>query len=248
MRYLVLSDIHSNIEALEAVLGAAAVPGWDRLLVLGDLVGYGADPNGVVERIRELEPAAIVRGNHDKVTAGVEDAEGFNRIARQAAEWTLAALTDESRAYLAALPAGPHVVDDLVEICHGTPGDEDEYVASELEALRALKEASRPACLFGHTHIPVAFRLTDIEFELVLRGSRGGESLEIDSRFKYLLNPGSVGQPRDGDPRASYAVLDLSPAPVITWFRVRYPVEQAQARVLAAGLPRSLADRLALGR
>jgi predicted phosphodiesterase len=248
MRYLVLSDIHSNLEALEAALDAAAAAGWDRLLVLGDLVGYGADPNAVVDRIRALNPAVIVRGNHDKVTSGIEDPEGFNRIARQAAEWTYNTLTDENRSYLAHLPAGPAVVDDLVEVCHGTPQDEDAYVASEIDALRALKEAQRPFCVFGHTHIPCAFRLGDTEFELMLRRARGGETLEINRGFRYLVNPGSVGQPRDGDPRAAFAIVDAGDAPAMTWFRVPYPIKNAQAKVMAAGLPRGLADRLAIGR
>lgn len=249
MRYLVLSDIHSNLEALQAVLDASSAVGWDRLLVLGDLVGYGADPNGVVDCIRPLDPFAIVRGNHDKVASGIEDSEGFNRIARQAAEWTYNTLTDENRAYLAALPTGPAFVNDVIEVCHGTPQDEDTYVASEIDAVRALKQSERPLCVFGHTHVPCAFRLHDNAFDLLVRGVRGGETLDVDVRSKYLVNPGSVGQPRDGDPRAAFARIDTTTdISVMTWFRVPYAVTDAQAKIMAAGLPRGLADRLSIGR
>jgi diadenosine tetraphosphatase ApaH/serine/threonine PP2A family protein phosphatase len=249
MRYLVLSDIHSNLEALHTVLDASSALGWDRLLVLGDLVGYGADPNAVVEVIRPLEPFAIVRGNHDKVASGVEDSEGFNRIARQAAEWTYNRLTAENRDYLASLPAGPVFVDDVIELCHGMPLDEDAYVASEIDAVRALKQSERPLCVFGHTHVPCAFRLYDNAFELLVRAVGGGETLELDARARYLVNPGSVGQPRDGNPRAAFARIDTSgDLPVMTWFRVDYPVKDAQAKIIDAGLPRGLAERLSIGR
>ena len=137
MRYLVLSDIHANLEALEATLAAA--PPYDSTLVLGDLVGYGADPNAVIECVRRLEPAVIIRGNHDKVAAGLEGAEGFNQIAREAIEWTTAALTAENSAWLAALPQGPVVIDDTVEICHGSPFDEDMYVFDDLDAFGATQ-------------------------------------------------------------------------------------------------------------
>ncbi len=121
MRYLVLTDIHANLEALDTALADAHARGYDRTLVLGDLVGYGADPNAVIERVRSLNPAAIVRGNHDKVACGLEQAEGFNAVARSAARWTLDVLIPEYRQWLAALPEGPIEVDDTVEICHGSP-------------------------------------------------------------------------------------------------------------------------------
>ncbi len=247
MRYLVLSDIHANLEALEAVLAAARDVGYDRVLVLGDLVGYGPDPNAVIDSVVALEPLAMVRGNHDKVTAGVENAEGFNRVARQAAEWTLAALTPEHRAFLAALEQGPVIVDEWIEICHGTPGDEDEYITGDMDALHALKQARRPICVFGHTHIPVAYRLTDTDFELLLRGTEGGEEVPVEDGARYLVNPGSVGQPRDADARAAFAVIDTA-GPTIVWVRVDYPVGDTQAKIIDAGLPAPLAHRLALGR
>jgi predicted phosphodiesterase len=159
MRYLVLTDIHANLEALEACLADAQTQRYDRVLLLGDLVGYGADPNAVVARARGLAPYAMVRGNHDKVACGLEGAEGFNAVARSAARWTVDALTPESRAWLAELPRGPRSVDDLIEICHGAPFDEDAYVFDELDAAKALKASSRPLCLFGHTHFTAVYQL-----------------------------------------------------------------------------------------
>ena len=133
MRYLVLSDIHANLEALEAVLDAAREIPYERILVLGDLVGYGADPNAVVDRIRGLQPHAVIRGNHDKVGAGLEPSDAFNAVARAAIRWTYEALSDDNRDWLADLPTGPLVIDALLEICHGTPFDEDAYVFDEAE-------------------------------------------------------------------------------------------------------------------
>jgi len=246
MRYLVLTDIHGNLEALEAVLEHAAGRQYGAVLVLGDLVGYGADPNLVIERIEALAPAAIVRGNHDKVAAGVEDAEGFNLTARNAVQWTYDALTPEHRAYLRTLPVGPRVVDDLIEICHGTPFDEDAYVFDELDAIRAIEASRRPVCLFGHTHVPLVCARTDDELEVyTLDGDPF--TLDIEEGRRYLVNPGSVGQPRDGDPRAAMAIVDTE-ARRMELIRVPYFVEQAQYKVRAAGLPEVLAKRLALGR
>src|SRR3954469_9249535 len=125
MRYLVLTDIHANLEALDTCLADARGKRCDRTLVLGDLVGYGADPNAVIARVLELKPVAVVRGNHDKVACGLEQAEGFNAVAKNAARWTLDVLTPEHREWLAALPQGPTQVDDLIEICHGSPFDEN---------------------------------------------------------------------------------------------------------------------------
>ncbi len=152
MRYLVLSDVHANLEALEACLDDVKSRRIEFVLVLGDVVGYGPNPNEVVERVRALEPVAVVRGNHDKVASGLESADGFNIVARAAARWTFEQLTPENRAWIAGLPNGPISVDHLVEICHGSPFDEDAYVFDELDALRALKSADRRLCLFGHTH------------------------------------------------------------------------------------------------
>lgn len=248
MRYLVLSDIHGNLDALDAVLAARPPSTHDRVLVLGDLVGYGPDPNGVVERVRLLSPAAIIRGNHDKVAAGLEDGESFNTVARSAVEWTVDALTPENRRYLAELPAGPVLVDDAVEICHGSTFDEDAYVFDEIDALRALESARRPICLFGHTHVALIFDRSPDAIEIAAGpGDTEGVRLTFQPGHRYLINPGSVGQPRDGDPRAAAAMVDTS-AGTVELFRVAYNVEEAQRKTRMAGLPEMLARRLALGR
>lgn len=247
MRYLVLSDIHANLEAYETVMDAARPLGWDRVVILGDLVGYGADPNAIVERVRELAPHACIRGNHDKVGAGIETAEGFNAVARSAIRWTHDALTDDNRAWLAALPMGPTRVDEAFEICHGTPFDEDAYVFDDLDALRSLHTAKHPLCLFGHTHVQVAYSLTRSQFAVETTSAARPHALTIAAESRYLVNPGSVGQPRDGDPRAGFAIVDAEAA-TLTLFRIPYPIAEAQARIVAAGLPEILAERLGVGR
>ncbi len=210
MRYLVLSDIHSNLEALEAVLRVSAAQRYDAVLVLGDLVGYGADPNAVVDHVRGLNPAAIVRGNHDKVAAGLDDAEDFNAMAKSAAHWTRESLTPQSLQYLRDLPAGPQIVDDTIEICHGSPLDEDLYVVADIDAARSIAVARMPLCLFGHTHVAVSARM-DAQRRLEIDAPQGNPEFPtaINADSKYLINPGSVGQPRDGDSRAAYAIADL---------------------------------------
>src|SRR3954470_15689283 len=247
MRYLVLTDIHANLEALDTCLADARVHTFTETLVLGDVVGYGPDPNIVVERIRSLHPLAMVRGNHDKVACGLEQADGFNAVARSAARWTLDVLTPAHREWLPALPQGPILVDDTVEICHGSPFDEDAYLFDELDAVRALKVASRPLCLFGHTHYPVTFELSAEGFDSMGSASAPQMVIQMKDGCKYLINPGSVGQPRDGDPRAAYAIVDTTQRRV-ELYRIRYAVEEAQTKVVKAGLPDVLAQRLAVGR
>lgn len=250
MRYLVLTDIHANLEALDACIVDARARGYDETLVLGDLVGYGPDPNEVVERIISLKPLSMVRGNHDKVACGLEQAEGFNAVARSAAKWTLDVLTPKNREWLADLPEGPTIVDDLVEICHGSPFDEDAYIFDELDAVRALKVSTRPLCLFGHTHYPVTFELSAEAFDTVGPAAASEAQLALKRGAKYLVNPGSVGQPRDGDARAAYAIVDTNGnrAPRVELLRLKYAVEETQAKIVAAGLPEVLAQRLAVGR
>jgi diadenosine tetraphosphatase ApaH/serine/threonine PP2A family protein phosphatase len=246
VRYLIIADIHANIEALDTVLDAAA-GAWDRLLVLGDLVGYGAAPNEVVDRIRTLDPTAIIRGNHDKAACGLEDGSNFNHVARVAATWTYDTLTPDNRQYLRDLLAGPRSIDDVVAICHGAPFDEDHYIFDADDALRALEASERPVCLFGHTHLPVIFHVTNALFDGYVPEGENESKLAIEADARYLINAGSVGQPRDGDARAAYGIYDMATMS-ITLKRVSYPVDAAQRRILAAGLPASLANRLAVGR
>ena len=244
MKYLIISDVHANLEALEATLASA--PPHDAVLVLGDLVGYGADPNAVIERIRQLPHATIIRGNHDKVGAGIENVEAFNHLAKHAITWTASALTPANRVWLAALPAGPKNIDGLVQICHGSPFDEDVYIFDDLDARRALLVTERTLCLFGHTHVPAVYRF-DIDLRPV-GPPRGGEfRLPLEANAKYLVNCGAVGQPRDGDPRAAFGLLDTDTR-TLTVLRVAYEVAAAQAKIVAAGLPEVLAQRLGIGR
>ena len=249
MRFLILSDIHGNIDALDAVLVRAPRDSYDRLLVLGDLVGYGANPNEVVDRVFDLKPDVMVRGNHDKVASGVEGADNFNRIAAEAARWTRSVLTPMNLERVAELPAGPKNADREIEVCHGTPYDEDAYVFDEDDALRALESAHRPICFFGHTHVPVAYVQTGSDLATVhpQPGSPETTVVNVVKKNRYLINPGAIGQPRDTDPRASYATYD-SKKQRVEIRRVPYRIDLAQQRITEVGLPESLAFRLGLGR
>jgi len=247
LRYLVLADVHANMEALEACLGHAEARGYDRTLVLGDLVGYGPNPNETIARVQSLNPAAMIRGNHDKVACVLEPPEGFNAVAKGAALWTHDTLTPANRLWLASLPQGPLIVDGQGEICHGSPFDEDAYTFDELDAVRALKVSRRMLCLFGHTHCPVAFHLSQGRVETIGISGFTETRIELRAESKYLINPGSVGQPRDGDPRAAYGIADTS-SNVVELYRLAYPLETTQGKIVGAGLPGVLAQRLAVGR
>ena len=246
MRYLIISDIHANLEAFDSVLAAARASEWERVLVLGDLVGYGADPNAVIDRVRDLNPTAVIRGNHDKAASGIDDASDFNPAARAAALWTFEALTPENRAYLRDLPAGPAIIDDHIEICHGSPLDEDEYMFAGDDAAIGLEATRTALCFFGHTHIAVVFSAERTGVAAMVPDDDDA-IVEVEGGRRLLINPGSVGQPRDGDPRAAFAIYDDREREV-GLRRVPYPIERAQEKILAAGLPRALASRLAVGR
>ena len=246
MRYLILTDIHANLEGLTTCLIDARERGYDETLVLGDIVGYGPDPNAVIDVIRGLRPKAIVRGNHDKVALGMNQAEGFHAAARAAAHWMLESLTDQNREWLVALPMGPTIVDGEIEICHGAPFDEDAYIFDELDARHAFESATAPVCFYGHTHFAVVFRMVKDLLEIVSPPD-GDTALTIDPQSRYLVNPGSVGQPRDGDPRAAYAIYDTE-TKRLDLIRLPYPLEITQEKMLKVGLPDPLARRLALGR
>jgi len=248
MRYLIFSDLHANLDAFEAVLGAA--PPADRILILGDIVGYGAEPNAVIDRVRQLDPVLIIRGNHDKVASGLEMPDSFNPAALQSAAWTFDKLTADNRAWLYAIPPGPVEIDDTIEICHGSPEDEDEYLFSAADAGRVFPAVTRPVCFFGHTHVAVSYSSCANFKEVELREpDQDGTStiIGIKPRRHYLINPGAVGQPRDGDPRAAFGYFDTSTQSV-ELRRVPYDVARAQQRIRAAGLPDVLARRLGLGR
>jgi len=247
MRYLILSDIHANVTALDSVL-AAARGQWDKAVCLGDVVGYGPDPNQAVERIRSLNLVTI-RGNHDKAGSGLANADDFNPIARAVAMWTKEQLSPENRDWLQKLPGGPLVINDF-RIVHGAIHDEDEYVFSPAQALDGLLEAASPVTFFGHTHLQGGFTFRDNQVGVLSFRPTGGQpfsTLSIETGTTYLLNPGSIGQPRDGDPRAAFAIADLAKNSVEFW-RVTYNIEAVQNRMVKAGLPEPLILRLSFGR
>ena len=245
MRYLILSDIHGNREALSAVLARVRRKRWDKALLLGDVVGYGANPNQTIEAVRALKPLVAIRGNHDKVCAGVENGAMFNRVALQAAMWTRGRLTPGNLRWLRELPEGPLHVDGFA-IAHGTPIDEDAYIFGEIEALNVFRRTSFPLCFFGHSHFPVIFALTPDAIQTHLTEAPAFR-FQLEPGVRYLVNPGSIGQPRDGNPLASFAIFDADTRTVAI-YRVSYPVYRAQRKIIDAGLPRPLADRLAFGR
>lgn len=236
MAYLILSDVHSNRQALNAVAEDARGR-YDRVLCLGDMVGYGADPNYVAEWMRE-HTAAAVRGNHDKMCSGVESMEGHTGPARAAAEWTRQQLTPANARYLANLPRGPLRVGDC-DLVHGSPLDEDEYLLHAGDVAAAREGLDARVTFFGHTHVQGGFLLAR-------RGIRRVDPdgvLELEPDHLYLINPGSVGQPRDMDPRSAYAIY----APenrTVEFRRVKYDIASAAQKILDAGLPAILAGRL----
>ena len=239
MRIAVLSDIHANLMALDAVLGSLG--SVDAVWHLGDVVGYGPEPDGVVERLSSVK-ASGVRGNHDAAAVGGREIEMFNPDARAAMEWTRSAINPATRAWLEALPE--RHVDDEFTLVHGSPRDPTwEYVTSVAVARANLALLTTRFGLHGHTHVPVIFRQDGRAMEAVSPAS--GTTLSLDAR-PALINPGSVGQPRDGDPDASYLVLDTT-AGTCSWHRVAYDVSTVQAAMKAARLPARLAQRLSFG-
>jgi diadenosine tetraphosphatase ApaH/serine/threonine PP2A family protein phosphatase len=251
MRVLVISDIHANLEALEAC--QAAFPAYDHIANLGDVVGYGASPNDVVERSRELG-GLLVRGNHDRAAAGLSDVNDFNPVAGYAAMWTRNELTVENRRWVAQLPVGP-IKDPEIPgaiFSHGSPIDEDEYILSEGVARNSLERSPEDLTFFGHTHLQGAVALRNGTVQVIRpvytdRAKAVTFRLELQPQCRYLVNPGSVGQPRDVDWRAAFAIYDSDDSS-ITFHRVPYDVESAQHRIVGAGLPERLATRLREGR
>jgi diadenosine tetraphosphatase ApaH/serine/threonine PP2A family protein phosphatase len=243
MRVAVISDIHANLHALEAVLAALEDAHPDAIWNLGDTVGYGPRPNQCCAVARDRAAVSLV-GNHDLAVIGGGDVavEDFNPEAAAAALWTRETLTDDAREFLQALNASSSA--DGVELYHGSPRDPVwEYVLT-VEAARASLELTRaPVVLVGHSHVPLALRLRDDE----IAGGLAPADTEIDlASGRWLLNPGSVGQPRDGDPRAAFCVLDLAQR-TASFVRVDYPVGETQSEMRERGLPAALAERLAYG-
>jgi predicted phosphodiesterase len=247
LRFLILSDVHANLTALEACLEAAAGR-WERAVCLGDLVGYGPDPNEVIDRVRDLT-SAVIRGNHDKAASGIDGLEDFNPLARAAMEWTRTELSPGNALYLRELPAGPMQADGLT-LVHGALHDEDEYVFAPLQALDSLLTSPGQVTFFGHTHFQGGFSYRDDLVDLIQprpAPGAGFAALRLEPGTRYLLNPGSVGQPRDADPRAAFAIADLDHM-VVEFWRVPYDIRAVQERMEHAGTPEPLIQRLDLGR
>jgi diadenosine tetraphosphatase ApaH/serine/threonine PP2A family protein phosphatase len=243
MRLLIISDIHANLTALEAVL-AHAEGQWDEIWCLGDVIGYGPDPNACVALLRSYKHTSL-SGNHDWAVLGKLDVNTFNHEARAAIEWTQAQLTEENRSYLDALPA-MLAVSSTLTLAHGSPRQPVwEYIVDPGTARANFAHFSTPFCLVGHTHVPAYFELG--ENGVMVAAPRAGFPLQLDpERQRLIINPGSVGQPRDDDPRAAYALLDLE---TWTWEhrRVPYDVSATQGRMREAGLPQRLIARLEFG-
>lgn len=246
MRYLILSDIHSNEEAFAAVLSRVQRRKYDRVVILGDFVGYGADPNAVIERVTRMgKEKSMIRGNHDKVVCGLDTGDLFNPMALAAARWTADRLSPANRRFLEELPIGPLEVDGAFVICHGSPRDEDAYIFSDYDAYLNFTFSEATVCFFGHSHIPSLFTLQPHGIRVdVIRGDRERVRLKPDCR--YLINPGSIGQPRDRNPDAAFAFYDTVTR-TVTFERVRYDVEKAREKIYRAGLPGMLGDRLLMG-
>ena len=218
---------------------------FDQVVCLGDFVGYGAQPNHVLDLMRTLPAKKLfIRGNHDRVAAGLDDADGFNHAAKYAALWTRDHLSPVNLHFLRELPLGPMQYEDVM-LCHGSPNDEDEYLFNEYHAQQVLSMYGSPFILYGHTHLPVIFSIDE-------RGRIGGMGVhdnrvvKLDRKLRYLINPGSVGQPRDRNPDAAFVILDTTRL-TVQFFRVPYDIAKTQSSILKAGLPRILADRLAVG-
>ncbi|HJT18318.1 MAG TPA: metallophosphoesterase family protein [Thermoanaerobaculia bacterium] len=245
MRAVVVSDLHANAEALRTVLSRVRRKKFDTLICLGDFVGYGAEPNQVVDTMRTLRTKKLyIRGNHDRVAAAITEGGSFHPAAQVAAEWTRKHLSAPNRRFLEKLPLGP-LKHDSVLLCHGSPHDEDEYVFNEYHAAQIFASTDARIVLYGHTHLPAVFSVNssgDVEGELI----RGEKLIRLDGDRRYLINPGSVGQPRDRDRRASFAIVDVSRM-TAQFFRVPYNVRKTQAAILKAGLPVVLANRLQWG-
>lgn len=240
MRFAILSDIHSNLEALEAVLADATAQGCTNFVCLGDIVGYNANPKECLKIIQDLE-CPVVKGNHDEQVSIVRSTEGFNELAEEAIDWTRAQLSADDKAWLADLRLTRQVRDfTIVHATLDTPGQWG-YVFNDLDAIASFTYQHTSVCFFGHTHWPTAF----VREDNVRRIAVGQIILSPGKR--YFINPGSIGQPRDRDWRAAYCILHTDRL-VVEERRVKYDLETAQRKIRAAGLPDRLADRLAVGR
>lgn len=244
MRYAVISDIHSNLEALESFLDEASSLGIDKTVCLGDIVGYNANPNECIELVRRHNFACVM-GNHDSRAAGLEEPTDFNFQAAVAVHWTRGVLTAENREFLRRLPRTLTVNKSFLAF-HGWVNDTDQYILganSAEENFRLLKVFKDPVnlCFFGHTHVPITYVQTNGTV-----AASAEDDLKVKKAARYLINPGGLGQPRDRDPRAAFLIYDTKKSEV-SFRRIWYDVQRTADKIIAAGLPERLAERLRLG-
>lgn len=245
MRYLVFTDIHGNLEAFLVLLKFIQKKKINYYLLLGDLVGYGASPNEVIQKVQNLKPISMIRGNHDKAVCGLDSIQTFNPVAASAIFWTKKNLLKKNQSILCRIKQGPLILNEQITICHGSPFDEDYYIFGEFDAAEAFSQIKTPICFFGHTHFPFVYTERDRQVEgTFLEGEMNEIKIEKDAR--YLINPGSVGQPRDRNPRAAFAIYD-SEARLIKFYRLKYDIEETKRKILEQNLPPALAERLSLG-
>lgn len=244
MRYLIFSDIHSNLEAFEKLLNLKKMKSIDYYLFLGDLVGYGPNPDETISLFRTLGKFESIRGNHDKVVAGLESSSLFNPVAAFSAEWSKIQISDDNQKFLKNLRKGPLVVDRFISLCHGSTFDEDYYVFSIFEAAESFKFMETSIGFFGHTHFPIIYLLRNDKIDTVPLNSN--TKIKLDPNTRYLINPGSIGQPRDKNSSPSFIIFD-STKKEIQFQRFSYNLKQTQTKIRNAGLPEILASRLESG-
>lgn len=245
MRYLIFTDIHGNLEAFKKVLFFSRKKKIDHYLFLGDLVGYGASPNECIQKIRTITPISMVRGNHDKAVCAGDTVKAFNPIAAAAIVWTQQNLRKKNLNFLCELKRGPQIINDDITICHGTPFDEDAYIFGEFDAAEAFLHVKTQICFFGHTHFPYIYS----EKNGLVQGiyiTEKVKEFKLEQNTRYLINPGSVGQPRDRNNKAACTVYD-SDKKNIKFIRLDYDIQSAQKKILDQNLPSALAERLSLG-
>ncbi len=244
MRYLIVSDIHSNIEAFKSVLSFFKRKKYNKILFLGDLVGYGGAPNQVVDLFRSLNNKVYVRGNHDKVCSGLESGNHFNDKAKIAAIWTYRKLTRGNLNFLKKMPVGPLKVNDDILIAHGSPINEDFYVFSDFDAYQIFVQTRNFITFIGHTHIPLLYEFDGTDIRTLWLSDR--MKLSLNPNRRYIVNPGSVGQPRDRDSRASAIIYDDENKKLYT-YRIGYNIIKACKKIEKEGLPYHLCTRLHYG-
>ncbi len=245
MRYLIFSDVHSNLEALKAMIEFIKNRKFEQFIFLGDIVGYGANPNEVIEEIKKISPLYIVRGNHDKAVAGLTSLDYFNPVAALAVMWTSKNIKPDNLQFIKKLNRGPLKINEEMTICHGSPWDEDYYMFNKFDAFEAFSIFDSRICFFGHTHFPAIHILKNDDVKTIYPG-KFPSRLKIEDGNRYLINPGSIGQPRDGNPLSSFLIYD-SKKKIITIHRIPYDISTAQSKILEAGLPQMLASRLSSG-